>query len=254
MPSCARAPASNCAGRPFAGMPDADERAAAAQAGKALVDRACGAGGDDDASRPRRRPSRRGRARPCRAPMRRRSRSRRAERRPRAWPARRRRRSLGRAPARAAPWTAFRPTPPAPITTTVSPGRTRASRATAPIPVMTAQAIRQALVSGTPSGIATACDACTTTSSANAPQRSPWTARSPPASTIGEAIVEPEAGVAERGRALPAAGAAPAAAHEADDDAVAGAGVVDARPRLDDDAAASCPNTAGSAPPQSPLA
>ena len=43
------------------------------------------------------------------------------------------------APAIAAPWMAFRPTPPQPNTATVAPGSTRAVLKTAPTPVVTAQ-------------------------------------------------------------------------------------------------------------------
>jgi hypothetical protein len=53
------------------------------------------------------------------------------------------------APARRAPCTAFSPTPPRPITTTLSPGRTRAVFTAAPRPVGTPQARRQALSAGT---------------------------------------------------------------------------------------------------------
>src|SRR3712207_7215564 len=40
-------------------------------------------------------------------------------------------------PAAAAPWTAFMPTPPAPMTTTFSPGRTSATFVAEPHPVVT---------------------------------------------------------------------------------------------------------------------
>jgi hypothetical protein len=89
------------------------------------------------------------------------------------------------ASASTAPWMAFSPTPPQPTTTTRWPGRTCATRSTAPRPVRTAQPIRQALGNGTSSGIRTAWEACTTTSSANAPQRSPWTIGPPPGVRIG---------------------------------------------------------------------
>ena len=46
---------------------------------------------------------------------------------------------MGSAPIMAAPCTAFSPTPPAPNTATLSPGRTCAPFTTAPTPVMTAQ-------------------------------------------------------------------------------------------------------------------
>ena len=119
---------------------------------------------------------------------------------------------------------------------------------------MTAQAIRQALVSGTPAGIATACDACTTTSSANAPQRIPWTARSPPASMIGEAS-------SSRKRASHSAGAPsrqraqrPQLRTRLTTTRSPEAGAATPGPASTTTPQASCPNTAGSAPPQSPLA
>ena len=50
------------------------------------------------------------------------------------------------APATTAPWTALRPTPPVPTTTTLLPGSTRAVLTTAPKPVITPQASKAALV------------------------------------------------------------------------------------------------------------
>ena len=60
------------------------------------------------------------------------------------------------APHRRAAWITFRPTPPAPITTTVSPSSTRARLNTAPAPVITPQPMSAAEVSGTSFGIGTA--------------------------------------------------------------------------------------------------
>lgn len=61
---------------------------------------------------------------------------------------------MRRAPAIRAPWIAFRPTPPAPITTTSSPGRSWPAFTTAPMPVMTPQDNRLAEAMGRLSGIA----------------------------------------------------------------------------------------------------
>jgi len=52
---------------------------------------------------------------------------------------------IGAQPARRAPWTELRPTPPQPITTTLVPALTLAVLTTAPIPVSTPQAISDAL-------------------------------------------------------------------------------------------------------------
>ena len=89
------------------------------------------------------------------------------------------------APAIAAPWIAFRPTPPAPITTTELPGRTAAVFATAPKPVITPQASSEAASRGRLEGIATTCDWSTTTRSAKAAVRSPCTKGSPPGRRSG---------------------------------------------------------------------
>ncbi len=50
------------------------------------------------------------------------------------------------APAAAAPWTLLMPTPPTPMTTTVSPGRTSATRVAEPQPVVTPQPTSAACV------------------------------------------------------------------------------------------------------------
>ncbi len=57
------------------------------------------------------------------------------------------------APASRAPCKTLRPTPPAPITTTLAPASTWATLTTAPIPVETPQAIRQAGSRGTLNGM-----------------------------------------------------------------------------------------------------
>ena len=70
------------------------------------------------------------------------------------------------APAMRRPWMTLRPTPPTPKTAAVFPGRTRARLSTAPTPVRTPQAMRQADVSGTSFGILTAWTSWTTVDSA----------------------------------------------------------------------------------------
>jgi len=73
-----------------------------------------------------------------------------------------------------APWTLFKPTPPVPITTTVLPAGTRAVLTTAPSPVMTPQASKEAHSNDISSGMGTIWDCSTTTYSAKAPVRRPW--------------------------------------------------------------------------------
>ena len=73
------------------------------------------------------------------------------------------------APAILAPCTTARPTPPQPTTSTVSPGRTRATLNTAPRPVVTPQPARQITSSGMSGGTTTSWLARTTTSSASVP-------------------------------------------------------------------------------------
>ena len=53
---------------------------------------------------------------------------------------------IGSQPARRAPWTELRPTPPQPITTTLDPALTLAVLITAPMPVSTPQAISDGAV------------------------------------------------------------------------------------------------------------
>src|SRR4051794_8721321 len=74
------------------------------------------------------------------------------------------------APAARAACTTDRPTPPHPITTTVSPARTPAVLRTAPTPVLTPQLMSAPTSNGTSSGRATRLYLVTTPSSANTPQ------------------------------------------------------------------------------------
>ena len=67
------------------------------------------------------------------------------------------------APATRAPCAIAMPTPPAPMTSTVAPGSTRAVLSTAPTPVCTAQPITHAISSGVSSATFTAPDAGVTT-------------------------------------------------------------------------------------------
>src|SRR5690606_8823817 len=84
------------------------------------------------------------------------------------------------AAAMRAPWMTDWPMPPAPTTSTVWPGRTRARLSTAPTPVTTAQPTRQATSSGTSRSMTTACVSATTTASVNTPVLAKANARSPP--------------------------------------------------------------------------
>ena len=81
--------------------------------------------------------------------------------------------TMGVAPASAAPWIAFTPTPPAPMTTALLPGVSWAVLRTAPTPVMTPQARRHARSSPRSAGMTTSCDWSTTTDSANPATRMP---------------------------------------------------------------------------------
>src|SRR6266404_2663881 len=85
---------------------------------------------------------------------------------------------MGEAPASAAPWMLLRPTPPVPITTTLL-ALTPAVLMTAPMPVMTAQPMREAEAKGTSLGMATAWEPSTTTYSAKAPVPRPWVMGAP---------------------------------------------------------------------------
>ena len=64
--------------------------------------------------------------------------------------------TIAAAPAIRAPWTQNWPTPPAPITSTVSPGSVRAANSTAPTPVIAAQPSSAASSSETPPPIGSA--------------------------------------------------------------------------------------------------
>ena len=84
------------------------------------------------------------------------------------------------AAAMRAAWMAAWPMPPAPMTTTVCPGCTRARLSTAPAPVTTAQPIRHAALSGTSGSMTTAWVSVTTTSSVKTPVLAKLNAFSPP--------------------------------------------------------------------------
>jgi hypothetical protein len=75
---------------------------------------------------------------------------------------------IGDAPQSAAPCRMLRPTPPAPYTTTLSPGRTAAVYNAAPTPVATAQPTNAAAVIGVESGSGMQAGAGTTAYSAKA--------------------------------------------------------------------------------------
>ena len=76
-----------------------------------------------------------------------------------------------RAPAIAAPCTAFMPTPPHPTTTTVSPGWTSAAYTAEPHPVVTPQPTRAALSSGMSLSILMQLAADATVCSPNVPMQ-----------------------------------------------------------------------------------
>ena len=61
------------------------------------------------------------------------------------------------------------PTPPAPMTTTLSPGSTRAVLSTAPMPVVTAQPMSAAISGGVDGSIGMAASCATTWRSPNVP-------------------------------------------------------------------------------------
>jgi hypothetical protein len=88
--------------------------------------------------------------------------------------------TMTEAPESRQPWIAEMPTPPQPITTAVSPGRSWAVLTTEPTPVITPQPTRAATSYGTSGSIGTAPIRGTTISSANAPHPAiPNTGRSP---------------------------------------------------------------------------
>ena len=78
------------------------------------------------------------------------------------------------APDSMAPCTAFSPTPPQPITSTVEPASILAWRVTAPTPVATQQPTRAACGHGMSLRIGTTISSGTTTSSAKVPMRAIW--------------------------------------------------------------------------------
>ena len=90
------------------------------------------------------------------------------------------------APPSEAPWIAFSPTPPAPITATVAPGRIAAVLSTAPTPVITPQASRHASSGAMSAGSFTHWLRSTTAISAKAAVRRPCTIRPPPCSLRGD--------------------------------------------------------------------
>ena len=93
------------------------------------------------------------------------------------------------APASRAPWIAFRPTPPAPMTTTSSPARTLAAFTAAPTPVMTPHVKSEAMSSGISSGTGAIWEVSTTTFSAKAPQFMAWKTYVPSAMLSGAEAV-----------------------------------------------------------------
>src|SRR5258708_2284541 len=84
------------------------------------------------------------------------------------------------APACRAPCTALRPIPPAPITTTVSPGRVPAVRTAAPQPVITPQLTRATARSGTAGSTLTQALWETTANCRNVPRP-----QNPPSPSVG---------------------------------------------------------------------
>ncbi len=84
-----------------------------------------------------------------------------------------------RAPAAAAPCTAFMPTPPAPMTTTVSPGRTSATLVAEPQPVVTPQPTSAATSSGMSGSTLTSDASCTVMYGEKVPSRHIWMTRCP---------------------------------------------------------------------------
>ena len=106
---------------------------------------------------------------------------------------------------------------------------------TAPKPVITPQASSAARSNGSSGGIPTAWDASTTTSSANAPVRSPWAIGLSVGIRQRPGLVERERRVAERRLAVRARRARAAGADERHDDVVALGDTLHAGADLDDD-------------------
>ena len=92
---------------------------------------------------------------------------------------------IGEAPATRAPCTEFKPTPPQPMTTTLRPTPTPAVLTTAPKPVSTPQAMSEATSNGMSAGTEATWLWWTTTCSAKAPMRMPWTMLSPSLAVSG---------------------------------------------------------------------
>jgi hypothetical protein len=78
------------------------------------------------------------------------------------------------APASRAPWTAFRPTPPHPMTSTDDPASTLAALVTAPTPVGTEQPLRAAWGNGMSLRIGISISDGQTTYSEKVPMRAIW--------------------------------------------------------------------------------
>src|SRR5262249_59972248 len=91
----------------------------------------------------------------------------------------------GGARPRAAPGTAPNPTPPQPMTSTLSPGRTAAVRITAPTPVVTPQPSSAARSSGSDSSTGTTAAAGSSVCSASDPTPIPGHTGPPALSAYG---------------------------------------------------------------------
>src|SRR6478735_1828036 len=87
---------------------------------------------------------------------------------------------IGEAPAILAAPIALSPTPPTPITATLSPGRTRAPLRTDPAPVSTPQPSRAAWAKGSPRGTAVSWFSWTRARPAKPPRPIPWVTGRPP--------------------------------------------------------------------------
>ena len=143
--------------------------------------------------------------------------------------------TIGVAPASTAPCTAFRPTPPVPITTTLLPGWTPAVLMTAPTPVITPHASSAALSSGISAGTATACEASMTTCSAKAAGPKALHDRGPVGCAERPVRVERERRLAEHGLVPGARVASSARPDQRHDDVVADGEPLDAGADLGDD-------------------
>ena len=128
---------------------------------------------------------------------------------------------IGAAPATRAPWMLFSPTPPQPITTTLDPVPTAAVLTTAPIPVMTPQAISEALSSGISRGMSG--DLAGVDDDMLGEGADPHAVNDRRAAMVGERAlaVEREDFLAEHRRALGAGRAEAAGANQRRDDRIA---------------------------------